>query len=257
MKDPLLRHILRQVDLAKAELKAYPPQEFDWHRRARSTVTLLVPWLQDNVDGLKAYVEHVMNSPHDAREYAAQILSAVSGLKSNKALLQLSHDLRSSLESESLLISEAGGSVVSKLIESFLIKNSAEWTFESNGASDYPDLFLRNLDYAALPVFRREANMIYGASVKGKQRRPVRIPDGLEIKTCKGNFAVDCHHAHAGLHLVLLFTKTQSQFQVNDIRVGFLRHESYRITKPASPTTTLKASFNGDDFVSLFTPNSA
>ncbi|MFM8327719.1 MAG: hypothetical protein ACKN9U_22900, partial [Pirellulaceae bacterium] len=82
--------------------------------------------------------------------------------------------LRSSLDYEELLISEAGGMVVSKLIERFLIEKSVGWKLESNGAA-----------------------------IKGKSQRPVRVPDGLEVKTCKGPFAVDCHHAHAGLHLVV------------------------------------------------------
>jgi len=110
---------------------------------------------------------------------------------------------------------------------------------------------LRDNDYSLLPKFQRGTKQVYGAAIKGKSRRPVRVPDGLEIKTCKGPFAVDCHHAHAGLHLVVLFNKTKKQFRVNDIQVAFMRAELYRITVPASPTTTLKASFNGQPFVSI------
>jgi hypothetical protein len=159
--------------------------------------------------------------------------------------------LRSALEYEELLISEAGGTVVSKLIERFLIDKSVDWNLESNGASDYPDLFFRDNDYSKLSKFQRVSKQIYGAALKGKSLRPVRVSDGLEVKTCKGPFAVDCHHAHAGLHLVVLFSKTRNQFRVNDIQVAFMRREFYRITVPASPTTTLKASFNGQNFISI------
>ena len=63
--------------------------------------------------------------------------------------------LRSALEYEELLISEAGGTVVSKLIERFLIDKSVDWNLESNGASDYPDLFFRDNDYSKLSKFQR------------------------------------------------------------------------------------------------------
>jgi len=59
--------------------------------------------------------------------------------------------LRSALEYEELLIAEAGGTIVSKLIERYLINNSENWILESNGASDYPDLFFRDNDTACFP----------------------------------------------------------------------------------------------------------
>ena len=60
----------------------------------------------------------------------------------------------------------------------------------------------------------------YG-EVKGN--RPVRVPDGLEIKTCRERIAVDCHHPHAGLHLAQCFSEVSRIFTVNDVRVAFLR----------------------------------
>ena len=131
------------------------------------------------------------------------------------------------------------------------MERSTDWTLESNGASDYPDLFIRDNDYSMLPKFQRGATQVYGAALKGKSLRPLRVPDGLEIKTCKGSFAVDCHHAHAGLHLVELFNKARMLFRVDDIQIEFMRHDFYRITVPASPTTTLKASFNGQNYKSI------
>ena len=91
----------------------------------------------------------------------------------------------------------------------------------------------------------------YGAAVKGRQKRPVRVPDGLEIKTCRERIAVDCHHPHAGLHLVLLFTEAARLFAVEDVRIAFLRAGDYRESERNTTATTVKYSFNGDYFVSL------
>jgi hypothetical protein len=158
------------------------------------------------------------------------------------------------LDREAVLLATVGGDVMSKVIEKFLIENFPGAHLESNGRSDYPDLFLRSKDYEGLSKFVRlkDKTKDYGAALKGKSKRAVRVPDGLEIKTCKGRFAVDCHHAHAGLHLALLFQGRKGSIEVSDIMIAFLRYADYRITQPASPTTTLKASFNDKNFVSLF-----
>ncbi len=249
-----LSHILNQIDHARDELAAYEPRAIDWYTRCVSVANRLVPWLAQEAASLAAHVTEVMNSPTDVRQAAAalvDILQSFPEYQSNSTLRVQVKRLTKSLDYEKLLLSDTGGTVVSKLIERFLIEQSADWTLESNGASDYPDLFLRTDDYSGLPDFRRGKGHVYGAALKGKSKRPVRVPDGLEIKTCKRDFSVDCHHAHVGLHLVAIFTRTHHAFQVTDILVGFLRHALYRITVPASPTTTLKASFNGQHFVSI------
>jgi hypothetical protein len=78
------------------------------------------------------------------------------------------------------------------------------------------------------------------------------VPDGLEIKTCRGRIAVDCHYPHAGLHFVLLFTETDKIFTVNDLRVAFLQARDYRKAEINTKATTVKYSFNGDSFISIF-----
>lgn len=251
-------HILRQIDAASPELLAYGPSEVDWHERAIATSRLLVPWLEENAHGLASYVSSIMNSPSDVRQAASDIATTIASsneLTANEELLAASARLQSSLDAEELLITNAGGTIVSKLIERYLISEASSWRLESNGASDYPDLFVRDFDYTFLPRFVKKSDQSYGSSLKGKMLRPVRVPDGLEIKTCKGRFAVDCHHAHAGLHLVLLFEKSKRSFSTTDVQVGFMRHDFYRLTDPKSPTTTLKASFNGEHFVSLLHRN--
>jgi hypothetical protein len=254
MNSLALKHVLKQVQEATPELSSTPPTSVDWSNRATKTCHLLVPWLEAHSRDLANYLTGVMNSPHDVRESAKLLIDrflSETARRQSSADSKLLTRLRSSLDYEELLISEAGGMVVSKLIERFLIEKSVRWKLESNGASDYPDLFLRDNDYSLLPKFQRGTKQVYGAAIKGKSHRPVRVPDGLEVKTCKGPFAVDCHHAHAGLHLVVLFSRAKNQFRVNDIQVAFMRSELYRITVPASPTTTLKASFNRQPFVSI------
>jgi len=255
MTDNVIAHVRHQLKQAANELRTYPPEEIDWPTRASSACERLVPWLVESAAGLCKYVEHVMNSPTEVRIAIDDLLSLVDqnpDFASDEKYKALAKLIRSALDYETLLISQAGGTVVSKLIEKFLIENSSEWELESNGASDYPDLFFRGDDYSQLPAFTRGKGNSYGAATKGKAKRPVRIPDGLEIKTCNQTFAVDCHHAHAGLYLVLIYVKAPDRFVVTDIFVGFMRHELYRITNPDSPTTTLKASFNGSAFVSVF-----
>lgn len=246
-----LSYILSQVEGAKSELTAYQPSQIDWYRRCQSSVKRLIPWLEREACSLAGYVTEVMNSPKNVRDSAdaiKQVLKSQSTLSKDEGIQDLIARLDRNLDYEKMLLSGTGGTVLSKLIEKYLIESSTDWTLESNGASDYPDLFFRSDDYSGLPRFRRGKKQVYGAAIKGTTERPVRIPDGLEIKTCRKKYAVDCHHAHAGLHLVLVFDFIDDRFEVIDILVGFLRYELYRITKPASPTTTLKASFNGQHF---------
>lgn len=253
MKCSQLNHVLAQLAAAKSELSQYPPQEVDWYSRATETCKELVPFLVDHALGLREYVDGVMNSPFVLRRDLSRIseIAAKSSMSRSKKFKTLWKSVETSAEFEKLLLTHVGGTTVSKLIEKYLIAESGNYALLSNGASDYPDLYSSVKDYSKLPAFRRGKNQVYGAAVKGKKQRPVRVPDGLEIKTCSKAFAVDCHHAHTGLHLVLLFNKTGSEFKTFDIQIAFLRKELYRITNPSSPTTTLKASFNGSHFVSL------
>jgi hypothetical protein len=156
---------------------------------------------------------------------------------------------------DDVLRASVTGEVVSNVVTKYLLDHHPASALRSNGRSDYPDIYLSTLDYSALPEFKRKKKVTaedeYGAAVKGKQKRPVRVPDGLEIKTCRNRIAVDCHHPHAGLHLVLLFTETAKIFTVNDVRVAFLRASDYRESERNTTATTVKYSFNGDRFVSL------
>jgi len=245
-----LKVVLSQIDAARKELDSYPPSGFGWYKRSRETAKLLVPWLTGIAPRLKTYVEEVVNSKRLVRSSWQKIKSVAGKRIPADLVVSMDHEL----ELEGILLDTVGGDVMSKVIEKFLIENSPNADLESNGRSDYPDLFLRSKNYSLLPAFKKLKGESggYGAALKGKSSRPVRIPDGLEVKTCRNSFNVDCHHAHAGLHLALLCHGRQGSLVVTDIQVAYLQHSDYRITKPASPTTTLKASFNGKQFVSLF-----
>ena len=159
------------------------------------------------------------------------------------------------LSLDDVLRESVTGEVVSNVVSKYLIERHPASALRSNGRSDYPDLYLSDLDYSALAEFKRKRKATeddqYGAALKGKERRPVRVPDGIEIKTCRARIAVDCHFPHAGLHLVLLFVQASRMFTVEDIRVAFLRRCDYRQSERNTETTTVKYSFGGERFVSL------
>jgi hypothetical protein len=241
-----LQFILGQIKSAKLELNRYPPSGCDWFSRSKETTNLLIPWLIKIAPDLKTYVEELMNSSRNARNKWALIVKRYGNLIPSQLVRQLTEQLQYEL----ILFEYIGGNLISKIIEKYLIKNFKNGVLASNGNSDYPDLFLKSKDYTDLPKFGRKNVETFGAALKGKNR-PVRVPDGLEIKTCRDRIAVDCHYAHTGLHLVLLFHETECEIIVDDILVAFMHNAYYRITKPKTGATTLKASFNGANFVSL------
>jgi hypothetical protein len=241
-----LQAVLNQIKSAKEELDGYAPSGYGWFSRSNETANLLVPWLHQSAPSLKNYIQEIMNSRLNVRAIWADIVKK-HGSSLPKGLVG---NLTAELRWESILLSYVGGDLISKVIEKFLIEKFNLGKLESNGKSDYPDLFLRSKDYLNLPKFERKDVKEYGAALKG-DNRPVRVPDGLEVKTCRDRFSVDCHYAHMGLHLVILLHEAEGLTLVDDILVAFLQKSDYRITIPKTGTTTLKASFGGKNFVSL------
>lgn len=245
---PVLAVINQQIAEARSDLRKYRPPEMNWAARAATTAGTLIPWLQSSAHGLKSYVEDVLNAPVQLRQMWASIRGHVNlpkeQLEAYDRQLSLDDVLRESLT----------GEVVSKVVTKYLTDHLSD--LRSNGRSDYPDLFLASLDYSGLPQFRRrrdDKDEEFGAALKGRQKRPVRVPDGLEIKTCRNQIRVDCHHPHAGLHLALVFDEVKRFFTVNDVRVAFLRQHDYHEAERNTTATTVKYSFSGERFVSLLT----
>ncbi len=244
-----LNRITSQVAAAQADLRTYRPDTVDWSARALATANDLIPWLVHVAPALKNYVQDVLNAPALLRCMWATIRRHF-----NLAREQIEAFDRQ-LALDDVLRESVTGEVVSNVVGKYLMEHHPHSALSSNGRSDYPDLSLATLDYSALPQFKRKKQVTaedeYGAAVKGTQKRPVRVPDGIEIKTCRERIAVDCHHPHAGLHLVLLFTEAARTFAVEDVRVAFLRAGDYRESERNTTATTVKYSFNGDHFVSL------
>ncbi len=248
MSNNALDTVKSQIKSAKDELSAYHPSDSNWAKRAIVNAERLIPWLIEVSPQLKGYCEDVLNAPAQLRRMWTDIKPHVDLPKEQIEAFdrQLSFDdvLRVSIT----------GEVVSSVVSKFLMDNFPKAALKSNGRSDYPDLYLGDVDYSFLPIFQRikKKEDEYGAALKG-DKRPVRVPDGLEIKTCRGRIAVDCHHPHAGMHLVLLFGETDHLFSVDDIRIAFLCQSDYRESERNTTATTVKYSFNGDRFVSLLT----
>jgi len=237
-----LKHVLLQVAKAGPELRACEPELMHWDRRAEESVRVLVPWLIDEAAGLKAYTEEVLNSPSLLRES----WSALRGLISDPVSVSRIDRL---LANECVLLEARTGDTVSLVVTRFLVGRFPGGNLEANGKSDYPDLFIKTNDYSQLPRRKRGTSTI-GAAVCG--RRPVRVPDGLEIKTSRNQANIDCHYAHAGMHLLLAFSTKAGRALVDDVLIAFLRMQDYRICKRNTEATTVKASFTRAPFISLF-----
>lgn len=240
--DPLI-HVMDQVEAASDELDAYAPVGFGWRARAIATVTKLVPWLKREAPGLQSYVEDVLNSPSLLREAWASIKLKIAVHPEVARVDQL-------LSMESVLLDFVAGDTVSIVVTRHLLARYPGGALAGNSKSDYPDLFLKTNDYSKLPV-RKKDNAEIGAALRGKLKKPVRVPDGLEIKTSRDGASIDCHYPHVGLHLMLSFLTKDRKVVVDDVLVAFLRYADYRITKPNTEATTKKASFSRAPFISL------
>ena len=246
----VLATILAQIQAASEDLQLYRPEKIDWESRARVAAEKLVPWLCSVAPDLQNHVASVLNAPALLRSMWSTLRSHVDApaeqLEAFERQLALDDILRASVT----------GEVVSNVVTKYLLDSYPGSTLKSNGRSDYPDIYDSAADYSTLPTYKRVVKKSvaddYGAALKHKTaKRPVRVPDGLEVKTCRNRVVVDCHHPHAGLHLALLFTESKTAFSVTDIRVAFLRAVDYRESGRNTTATTVKYSFAGDRFVSV------
>jgi hypothetical protein len=244
MNDDPLEQIRRQIVAAEQELHSYPPTSVDWFTRCLTTAENVIPALCGIAPDLLGFCEEVYNSPDRVRKLWEQF-------KKQRGSDQVAEKLDKQLAREQVLIKEIAGDVVSRIMTDYILGDPIGKHILSNGRSDYPDLYLANYDYSQLPRFDRKTNKEYGAAVKGKKLKPVRVPDGIEIKTCRNSFRVDCHYDHMGLHIALFYREIQGTAQMTDLLAAFLRREDYTVSKSNTNTTTVKASFNARRFISL------
>lgn len=240
----ILDAIRSQIEEASADLDLIAPSDMGWRRRAEATALTIVPWLQTHSIAIKAYVEGVLNAPTQLRRLWADIRPFVS--LPRERIVEFDHQLAL----DDVLRDSVTGELISKVVTAYLLQHNQR--LANNGRSDYPDIYISDIDYTGLSDFRRSTDdktVEYGASIKNG--RPVRVPDGMEIKTCKSTIRVDCHFPHVGLHFCLVYVEKDRVFSVTDLRIAFLRTADYHISGRNTGTTTVKASFNGNRFISL------
>ncbi len=233
-----------QIESAQMELETYAPAEVDWYGRCLKTADAVVPWLRRIAPDLLGFCEEVYNSPEQLRELWAQY-------KHQHSLGSLAERIDLQLAREQVLIKEIAGDVVSRVMTDYMLADGVGRRLRPNGKSDYPDLFFGDYNYSELPKFDRRQNREYGAALKGSKQKPVRISDGVEIKTCRNAFQVDCHYNHMGLHVALFYTESKGRAKMCDLLAAFLRPGDYKVATRNTDTTTAKASFGAKQFVSL------
>ena len=183
-------------------------------------------------------LKEVLNSPALLREAWATLKTQIDSPAEVARIDEL-------LNRECTLLAFVAGDTVSTVVTGHLLSRFPSGGLAGNSKSDYPDLFLKACDYSELPARTKKTNE-FGAAVRGKQRKPIRVPDGLEIKTSRNNATIDCHYPHVGLHLMLSFLTTGERVVVDDVLAAFLRYDDYRITTPKTKATTLKATFSAN-----------
>ena len=247
MSADVIARIHDQIRDVAPELKTYPPASVDWLTHALAAADILIPWLVGTAPELKTHVEQVLNSPHRLR-------SQWNALRKDTSLPpEQIKAFDGELSYAKILLEFVSGEAVSTIVTAHLLAAFPGSGLKSNGKSDYPDLFLAANEYVNLPKFTRNTTE-YGAALKGSPPRPVRIPDGMEVKTCRDVIAVDCHHPHAGLHLIVLFDESTGEFRARDVCVAFLGRKDYRESGRNTTATTVKYSFKGEKFISLLHP---
>lgn len=240
----VLRHVLTQVHCAKDELDGYAPDQCDWFGRANRTCRELIPWLAEHSGALRSFAEDVLNSPDALRTEWERLRRLITDAQ---AVARIDKHLGD----EAILLDFIAGDTVSIVVTRYLLEHYPLHGLGANSKSDYPDLFLLDRDYSALPKRSQRGEGAIGAAVRGQERKPVRVPDGLEIKTSRNGAPIDCHYPHRGLHLLLSFNTRSSRLEVDDVLVAFLRQADYRISNRRTEATTVKASFNRAPFVSI------
>lgn len=154
-----LKHVLGQIAAASSELRQCVPTQLDWPKRATATAKLLVPMLHRDGPRLKQRVEDILNAATRLRllwsELHTRVTMSADDISEFNRLLKLDDVLRESIT----------GEIVSNVVSRFLLDENPN--LSSNGRSDYPDLFLKTVDYSKLPLFgRKRSNWTFANQAK-------------------------------------------------------------------------------------------
>lgn len=248
----VLEQIKAQIDAGRDELPAVPAG-VDWHARCHRTAEELVPWLQGVAAGLIEYMEGVLDAPKSIRRMWAEIRPFVA-LPAGQL-----DEFEKVLALDEMLSRSLNGQVISSILTKRLVDTAPpQLALTGNAGNDFPDLYLGcggEWGYAALPkrkdTGKEGGAKEYGPSLVGAAGRPVRVPDGMEVKTSPRTVKADCHYNHAGLHLVIVYVVAGGVYRVADLKAGFLRPSDYKMRGRNTEATTVKYSFAGEPFISL------
>lgn len=138
-------YIVAQIDKLHNELAAYEPISMDWRNRVNASAERLTSWLVQTAPQHRQFVQDVLNAPTELRAIWSQIRAEIDidprTIRRFDKLLTLDNIIRESLT----------GEIISKVFSMSLMDCFPGRHLKSNSRSDYPDLYLSDLDYSGLP----------------------------------------------------------------------------------------------------------
>lgn len=239
-------------EVTQQELRDYGPASVDWVSKTRNTLEEFLP----NVPSLAAHViqavPDVLNSAYLLEDL---FIKQRTYLKKGGAPDSLIEEYISTLERNKALV----GSLESQQVSAEIQRQVFAWQgFENkifnNGNSIYPDFIFADRDYSELPFQDRKGKTIQGPCLQGKTSpKPSNVPDGIELKTNRGNrIRVDAHAPHIGLHIAFTWDfNFRQRVEINGAWIAFINESDHRESSRNSKTTTVKYSFGHDKFISV------
>jgi len=240
---------------AQNELKKMSSPKMDWVSQTRNSLDIILPQLPDIAHHLFKTVPEKLNRVSNLLDIIEESKSLDVSLKENESFKEWHKKLVSTANKTSSAIGKLHSQQVSSEIQR-AIKSFCGDLFVENGHSLYPDLILSKNDYSELTPQTKgtKTKRIKGPCYNGK--KPSNVPDGLEIKTNnRKTMRVDAHACHAGLHLGVTWDYEVEgkfeRFRINDILIAYIRLCDHTKGKRNLDTTTYKASFGHNLFISL------
>ena len=239
-------------EITQNELRSYNVASVNWIERTEKTIKEFLPVASDLAIFVSTNVPKTLNSAFKLRDLFNEkkhILAKSKGFEDWIAIFEQNLDFNASLAGS--LESQQVSSEIQRQVESWEGFNS---TICANGKSIYPDFIFKDRDYSQLPLQDRKLGIVHGPCVQGKkQPRPSNVPDGIELKTNKGNrIRVDAHAPHIGLHLAFTWDfDDANRVSINGAWLGFITENDHKEASRNSKTTTVKYSFGHNKFISL------
>lgn len=239
-------------DSTQSELKSYDLNSVNWVERTEKTINEFLPIAQDLADYVCKTVPLRLNSAFKLKEL---FLEKKEIIQENTMLNEWINEFERNLNFNTDIV----GALESQQVSAEIQRQVYNWKslrskIYNNGNSIYPDFIFQDRDYSMLPFQVRGEGTIHGPCLQGKVNpKPSNVPDGIELKTNRGNrIRVDAHAPHIGLHLGFTWDFNQSgQVEINGAWLAFITESDHKEAKRNSKTTTVKYSFGHDRFISL------